>query len=245
MGRPPFRLCLLACIAALPATAAHASCWQAREAKAAQLRSLDALLMMGAQRCGASDPTIAEGYDAFASQHRATLDTQGLVLKARFMREAGIAGGQKAYDDFLASLQDSQSARLGDAGLCATIGDLTKLATQGSAADLDTLAASFASDAVAADQRCVAETTAAAPAPAEELPVVQGGIPPAPDAPKPAPTRQEALAQAAAALQSATEALQSVQAERAAGPKIVTAEPDKAAVQPPATGEAQPEYVPN
>ena len=243
MGRLPFRACLLACIAVLPATAAHASCWQAQEAKAAQLRSLDALLMMGAQRCASSEPALAERYDAFASQHRATLDTQGLVLKARFMREAGIAGGQKAYDDFLASLQDAQSARLGDAGLCSTVGDLTKLATEGSAADLETLAASFASDAVAADQRCVAETTAgAAPAPTEEMPVVQGGIPQGDPAKPAAPTQQEAMAQAAAALQTATEALKSVQAERAAGPKVVEPAPEQ---EQPAASEAQPEYVPN
>jgi len=205
MGRLTFKACLLACIAALPSTNAVAACWQPEESRAAQIRSLDALLKAGAQRCAESDAGMVSRYDAFAAQHQATLETQELVLKARFMREAGIAGGQKAYDDFMAGLADIQSARLADTKLCLTVDSVTRLATEGSAADLEMLAASFTSKAIGADELCTVEQ-AAAPEPAAPAPAAST------EPAKPAMSQQEALEAAAAALQSATAALKAAQA---------------------------------
>lgn len=217
MGRLPLKVCLFVSIAAFPSSNALAACWAAHESRAAQIRSLATLLMVGAQRCAAADMGAASShYDAFATQHRTTLETQDLVLKARFMNEAGIQGGQKAYDDFIAALADAQGARLADGKLCATIDSVARLAAEGSAADLETLAASFAPGAVAADQLCTVRQTAVAKPVLEAAKPVEPPAPPAEAAKPAAPSRQEALAQAAAALQSATAALEAAKAESAA-----------------------------
>ena len=239
MGASPLQsIALLACLVAVPSGGAMASCWQPQEVKAAQVRNLHTMLMIGALRCRAGDAGMTDRYNGFVTHNRNALDTHNYVLKTRFMREHGIAGGHKAYDDFITGMANSHSSRLDDVKFCPTVDALTKLASEGGAADLEQLAANISEDTSLADALCKPEEVAVTEpvanpivqrtiveVPGEGTVTVHTGTPvsaavaeEAVAAPveaaapvevvAPAVSQAEALKAAVAALQSATTALQ-------------------------------------
>jgi hypothetical protein len=180
MGTSPLEaIALLTCMVAVPSASAMAACWQPQEVKAAEVRNLHTMLMIGALRCRAGDAGMTERYNSFVTHNRNTLDTHNYVLKTRFMREYGIAGGHKAYDDFITGMANSHSGRLDDVKFCPTVDALTKLASDGSAADLEQLAANISEDTALTASQCKPEEVAAKDAQAGEPvpdPIVQRTI---------------------------------------------------------------------
>src|SRR3546814_2137153 len=70
-------------------------------------------------------------------------DKYNNALKLRFMRENGIADGQRAYDDFITRLANSHSDGVQTAGFCQMADTLLSLATDAGANELPMLARNF------------------------------------------------------------------------------------------------------
>ena len=94
------------------------------------------------------------------------------------MRDYGIAGGQKAYDDFITAMANAHSARLDDVKFCPTVDALTKLAASGTAADLEQLAANISEDTTLAQDMCKPDQVATADPVAPDAPdaIVQKAV---------------------------------------------------------------------
>ena len=233
------------------------NCWYPHEMKAAQLRDLQSMLMVGTLQCKGGSKTAVELYNRFVTKQRSLLDANNYVLKAHFLREQGIEKGGEAYDVYATSLANNRAARLGDPGFCPTVETFVTLAEAASAQELQRLA-EMVSEAPASGT-CPPSTyyagtggptVAVADAPVVvETPAVQAAVAvETPADPAPAPGNAEALQAAIVALQNATAALQAASASAApvtpivakeGGPKIVNVA--DAPVVPPADPEPQPQ----
>src|SRR3546814_4724766 len=98
---------------------------------------------MSALKCGSAGGTLESQYNAFVNKKRPLLTGHINVLKARFMRESGIDGGQSAYDRFTTGLANSHSARAQSVNFCDMAGTLMTLAAGSTDEELSTLARSF------------------------------------------------------------------------------------------------------
>src|SRR3546814_17491454 len=78
-------------------------------------------------KCGSAGSPLEAQYNNFINNHRGALTSHNNVLKARFMRENGIVGGQEAYDSFTTGLANSNSARAQTANFCDVADPLGKL----------------------------------------------------------------------------------------------------------------------
>lgn len=200
-------------IALISSSAFASACWQPNEVKAAQIRSFQALVMVGALQCRYSNPLAVERYNEFVERHRGFLDANTRILKAHFAREAGNISVQDAYDQYATELSNIQSAQNSlDPDFCGRVDLLVRTATSSSQSDLLSLAQAVsdepASGPCAATNYAAAEPAkpaAAALIVAEAAPQPAGA---APDAS--AAGNQAALNAAIAALQAATVALQTV-----------------------------------
>jgi hypothetical protein len=132
-------------LALLPVAAEASNCWYPNEARAAQLRGLQTMLMVGALQCRFTQPSAVDLYNDFIGRQRAFLDANNRVLKSRFFREDG-AHGARAYDRYNTGLANDYSARSEepDRRSCWRIASLTRMATRMSEADLLMLADSVA-----------------------------------------------------------------------------------------------------
>src|SRR3546814_17888627 len=99
--------------------------------------------MMGTLKCGSAGSPLEAQYNNFINIHRGALTSHNNVLKARFMRENGIVGGQEAYDSFTTGLANSHSARAQTANFCDVADTLVKLAEASADGDLVALAINF------------------------------------------------------------------------------------------------------
>lgn len=231
----------ISCLSLIASPALAENCWYPHEAKAAQLRDFQTMLMVGTLQCkGASDTSI-ELYNGFITKQRGMLDANNYILKARFMRESGIEAGRSAYDQWVTSLANSQAARLGDPSFCPTVETFVRLAADAPQPDLLKLAeavvdppqvgpcppsnyyagtggpaeAKPAVAVVAPAEPAKVEVAAAAAVTADPAPATVAAAAAAPAA---APTQAEALQAAIVALQSATAALQAASAPPAPVP---------------------------
>lgn len=131
-------------LALFPSVAqAGTSCWYPNEIKAAQLRGLQSMLMVGTLKCRKSSAASVDLYNSFITRQRGFLDANVTVLKAHFMRENGIVKGQEAYDSFATLLANQYSERPDDAASCPTIESFARLAAGASHSDLLVLAQSL------------------------------------------------------------------------------------------------------
>src|SRR3546814_20484547 len=101
------------------------------------------MLMMSALKCGSAGGTLESQYNAFVTKKRPLLTGHNNVLKARFMRESGIDGGQSAYDRFTTGLANSHSARAQSVNFCDMAGTLMSLAAGTTGDELSTPAVSL------------------------------------------------------------------------------------------------------
>jgi hypothetical protein len=124
---------------------AASSCWYPNEARAAQVRGLQTMLMVGTLQCRRSYQASEGLYNDFVVNQRRFLDANIQILKARFTRENGEAAGQAAYDRFGTSLANQYSEQLDDPEFCRTVQQFARIAAGASRQELLELA-----DAVAA-----------------------------------------------------------------------------------------------
>jgi hypothetical protein len=102
------------------------------------------MLMVGTLQCRNSNRYSVELYNDFIMNQRSFLDANSYVLKARFMRESGISGGQAAYDRFATTLANRYSAELDRSEFCETVEDLARLGADAGREELLRLAESVA-----------------------------------------------------------------------------------------------------
>jgi hypothetical protein len=130
----------LSCLSLLASPALAENCWYPHEAKAAQLRDFQTMLMVGTLQCKGVSQSSIELYNGFVSKQRGSLDANNYILKARFMRESGIEGGRVAYDEYVTGLANAQAAKLGDPSFCPTVETFVRLAADAAQPDLLKLA---------------------------------------------------------------------------------------------------------
>ena len=135
----------LSSLALIPSIAtANGACWRSDEAKAAQLRGLQTMLMVGTLQCRHINRYSIDLYDDFINGQRRILDANAGILKARFIRENGIEGGQGAYDAFATSLANRYSAEMNSPEDCQTVEEFARLAERASHQQLMQLAEAVA-----------------------------------------------------------------------------------------------------
>lgn len=105
-------------VAISPGVARAGTCWYPNEAKAAQVRALHLMLMVGTLQCRRRDPAATESFTAFVRNQDRLLVANNEVLKGRFMRESGVDRWQADLDRFSTSLANLYSGRLDDGGYC-------------------------------------------------------------------------------------------------------------------------------
>lgn len=197
------------------ASAEAARCWQPYEIEAARVRDLQIMLMLGSLKCRSTNSEITAKYDKFREK-MGSADNYNNALKLRFMRENGIAGGQRAYDDFITKMANSHTDGVQSAGFCEMADTLLTLAMNAGQNELPTLARNFSEKPAGVGDMCDVTAVAAAPPP-----VALAGNAAAPvavaEATPPAVTPQSA----AAALEAAAVALQSAAASLKAPPADV------------------------
>ncbi|WP_313809054.1 hypothetical protein [Sphingobium sp.] len=122
------------------------------------------MLMLGSLKCRSTNSEITAKYDKFY-ERMGLADKYNNALKLRFMRENGIADGQKAYDDFITRLANSHTDGVGSAGFCQMADTLLTLATNAGVDELPVLARNFSEKPAGVGDVCEMTTAAAAPAP--------------------------------------------------------------------------------
>ena len=138
-------LAAMSSLALFPAVAeASTGCWYPNEARSAQLRGLQTMLMVGTLQCRRSHSYTVDLYNDFVVNQRPFLDANSYILKGRFMRENGISGGQGAYDSFTTSLANRYSEKLDNRTFCETVANFARLAAKASRRELFRLADSVA-----------------------------------------------------------------------------------------------------
>lgn len=234
-----------AAIAAIPSLAlisananAAETCWYPYEAKAAQLRDFQTMMMVGTLQCRNIHQSAVDSYNDFIIKQRGLLNSNAYVLKAHFMRENGIKGGQEAYDNYGTALANRHASRMDDRTFCSTVDTFVRMAAAASPPDLWVLAQSMSdppesgpcppSNYVMADPATeeatpvpeqASLTVPASPALAAEPEVQEAAAAAQPEA-QPAAVNQSASTSAAlqaavVALQSAAAALQAANASSA------------------------------
>src|SRR3546814_16920812 len=71
--------------------------WQGYEIEAARVRDLQIMLMLGSLKCRSTNSEITAKYDKF-HEKMGNADKYNNALKLRFMRENGIADGQRSEE---------------------------------------------------------------------------------------------------------------------------------------------------
>jgi len=139
-GAVALALALTAALTAAAPVQAQESCWNARAVRAAKVRDLQTLLMVGALQCRAQRPEVLTHYNGVVRTHRATLVAHNDVLKAHFVEGDGVAVGQRAYDRFTTMLANGHAAGASAAGFCDAAAGLAAEAGRASAAGFERLA---------------------------------------------------------------------------------------------------------
>lgn len=193
------RFLLLAASASHGFEAAIASaCWHPNEIVAAQVKDFQYLLMVGTLRCRAANPAVATSYNQFVTRHQGTLNSSAIVLKAHFLREIGIAGGQKAYDEHATLLSNRHSARHDAPSFCATVNLYSRMAALASDSHFVTMAQTAIDPPVSGQCNPAAATIAARVERVEPVvPAVSMATPEAVAIPEPAPAAVVAAVPAA------------------------------------------------
>ena len=136
---------LMLCVtltAAVPVRAQE-SCWNSATLRAAKVRDLQTLLMVGALQCRARQPEALSRYNEFVRTHRDAISAHNDVLKAHFLAGDGVAVGQRAYDRFTTMLANGHAANASGPGFCDAVASLAAEAGRASASGLERLAESM------------------------------------------------------------------------------------------------------
>jgi len=123
----------------LTTPAAAQSCWNGQAVKAAKVRDLQTLLMVGALQCRTSQYDVLADYNKFVKAHRTTITTHNDVLKAHFKR----VGNARGYDKFTTALANGRSADTVDPEFCQETADLAEKLVKAKPAEVEAIADKF------------------------------------------------------------------------------------------------------
>lgn len=126
-------------VTAMPASAQR-SCWSPQQVKAAKVRDLQTLLMVGALQCRTSGHDVLKGYNRFVVNSRSVIQGHNDVLRARFVSVHGTREGQRAYDRFTTALANDHAANTGASDFCPSMVALADQAASSSRVELEALA---------------------------------------------------------------------------------------------------------
>jgi hypothetical protein len=118
------------------ATPSAAQCWAGDAVKAARVRDLQTLLMVGALQCRSSGHDVLGHYNSFVKTHRVTISAHNDVLKAHFKR----AGSVRDYDRFTTALANGRSAATVDPDFCRQTAELARQLASASRAEVEAIA---------------------------------------------------------------------------------------------------------
>lgn len=126
-------------VTAMPANAQR-PCWSPQQVKAAKVRDLQTLLMVGALQCRTSGHDVLKGYNRFVINSRSVIQGHNEVLRSRFVNVHGAREGQRAYDRFTTALANGHAANTGASDFCPSMAALANQAASSSRAELEALA---------------------------------------------------------------------------------------------------------
>lgn len=89
---------------------AQAACWTPRQVAAAQIRDLDAMLMVAALRCRSSNPEVVARYNGFVQADRAALQQVNTTLKGHFAAQVGAKASLDAFDGYVTKVANKYGA---------------------------------------------------------------------------------------------------------------------------------------
>ncbi|MBB4632193.1 hypothetical protein [Sphingosinicella soli] len=98
----------------LAAPAAAQNCWNGAAVKAAKVRDMQTLLMVGALQCRSTAHDVLGHYNRFVKTHRAAISAHNDILKTHFVR----AGKARDYDRFATAMANGHSAGAGNPAFC-------------------------------------------------------------------------------------------------------------------------------
>lgn len=141
----------------LAAGQVQAACWTPKEVEAAQIRTLDTMLMVASLGCRTWSGDVARSYNSFVDQNRGTLLEANAVLRDHFANEFGRVDAAQAYDEYVTRVAN----RFGGGVAGFDCGDFAELADQaitegGTAGSLAALARDFRIEPVLDDAVCEA-----------------------------------------------------------------------------------------
>jgi hypothetical protein len=118
---------------------AQAACWTEQSATAAQVRTMETLLMVSALRCRNQGVNLLDGYNQFVRQSRGALDSVNGSLRTHFAS----SGGMNAYDRYVTSVANRYGGGV-DGLSCDDVGSILSdaLAAKGSLPALTAVARS-------------------------------------------------------------------------------------------------------
>lgn len=122
---------------AMPAAAQN--CWNGAVMKAAKVRDLQTLLMVGALQCRTSQHDVLGPYNRFVKAHRVAISVHNETLKSHFKR----AGNARGYDSFTTGLANGRSADSIDPDFCRETAALAERLASASQAEVEKLADAF------------------------------------------------------------------------------------------------------
>lgn len=98
----------------LATPAAAQNCWNGEAVKAAKVRDLQTLLMVGALQCRSTQYDVLGNYNRFVKAHRTTISAHNDVLKTHFIR----TGKARDYDRFTTAMANGHSAEAANPAFC-------------------------------------------------------------------------------------------------------------------------------
>lgn len=106
-GKMGTALVVMSIVGAVLSSPAHAACWEGQAVKAAKIRDLQTMMMVGALRCRGTRDNLLPAYNRFVNNNRAALSAGNDALRGHFLQ---MGSGQAGYDRFTTSLANSYGA---------------------------------------------------------------------------------------------------------------------------------------
>ena len=121
---------------ALATPSAAQGCWNGSTVKAAKIRDLQTILMVGALQCRGSGHDVLADYNRFVKKHRVAIAAHNDVLKSHFVR----TGNARGYDRFTTALANGRSADTVDPDFCRQTAALARDLANASPAEIEAAA---------------------------------------------------------------------------------------------------------
>lgn len=116
-------------MSATPAMAVQPSCWSADMVRAAKLRQLDVMLMVGSLRCRTSAHDYRAAYDRFLLRHRPVLGRANLAMLSEMRVRLGQAGAAASLDKASVRMANRYGQEAGYS--CADLAEVTAALASG------------------------------------------------------------------------------------------------------------------